>query len=644
MFINTLVSLCSVIFSCDTIDVATVSAPKPAAVTSVSPVRSMTEAQIERTGAVSLHEVLGRFAGVSVKDYGGVGGLKTVSVRNMGATHTTVVYDGITISDAQNGQVDISRFNLDDMVRTGVSIGMPEDIFCSARQMTRAGVLFMDTSEPLRMEHPFRLNTRMTIGAFSTYSPYISASGKIGNHYALKASASAVFSDGDYPYLLHNGDIISRHLRTNSDIASGTGEVSFHADWTDRGRLKAMVLWHESERGLPGSVIFYTSNPVERLKDRNIISSISYDNEFGEKWMFHTDASFTHTFNHHHSDDPRYPSPQDSRYSQNEYSIAFRTLYRISDIWRISLAEDLFVNNLDSDIPECPFPLRLTSVSALAAQYSGVRLKVNTAVAGTFVSERVRNGRQPKDRFRISPMIGLSWTISRGLHFRASIKDGFRMPTFNDLYYSRVGNVDLKPERAFMSNLGLTYTGNIGTATLSITLDGYCNLIRDKIVATPTMFIWKMRNVGEVVMSGADVTVACRRRIWSDIVMNLEGAYSLQYALDVTDAHSKSYQHQIPYTPRHCGSANCILETPWADFSYTLTAVGKRYDKAQNLSTNMLQPYFDHGICIGRSFTFRPCRLHIDIQGQNLGNMNYEVISHYPMPGRSFRVTLKYNY
>ena len=32
----------------------------------------------------------------------------------MGASHTSVIYDGIAISDAQNGQVDISRFDLED--------------------------------------------------------------------------------------------------------------------------------------------------------------------------------------------------------------------------------------------------------------------------------------------------------------------------------------------------------------------------------------------------------------------------------------------------------------------------------------------------------------------------------------------------
>ena len=55
------------------------------------------------------------FAGANVKDYGGIGGLKTVSVRNIGAAHTAVSYDGVVVSNSQAGQIDIGRFSLDNV-------------------------------------------------------------------------------------------------------------------------------------------------------------------------------------------------------------------------------------------------------------------------------------------------------------------------------------------------------------------------------------------------------------------------------------------------------------------------------------------------------------------------------------------------
>ena len=63
----------------------------------------------------SVADALRYFAGVQVKDYGGVGGIKTVNIRSMGTNHTGVVYDGVELGNAQNGQIDLGQFSLDKM-------------------------------------------------------------------------------------------------------------------------------------------------------------------------------------------------------------------------------------------------------------------------------------------------------------------------------------------------------------------------------------------------------------------------------------------------------------------------------------------------------------------------------------------------
>ena len=202
MFLKLLVSLCCVVPSGDTLDVATVSTQRNAAVVSLSPVQTITKTKIERLGTIGLHEVLNQSSGVSIKDYGGIGGLKTVSVRNMGASHTAVIYDGIAISDAQNGQVDISRFDLDDITSVSISIGQEDDIFCSARHMTSAGTLRIESTKPSFSKGPTEVNARMAFGSFGTYLPYVALKQKIGSQYALKASLNGTFSKGDYPLSL----------------------------------------------------------------------------------------------------------------------------------------------------------------------------------------------------------------------------------------------------------------------------------------------------------------------------------------------------------------------------------------------------------------------------------------------------------
>ena len=84
-----------------------------ASVASAAPVQKLDTASIRRMGVTSTADALRRFAGVNLRDYGGAGGLKTVSVRGLGAQHTVVVYDGVTVSNAQQGQIDLGRFSLD---------------------------------------------------------------------------------------------------------------------------------------------------------------------------------------------------------------------------------------------------------------------------------------------------------------------------------------------------------------------------------------------------------------------------------------------------------------------------------------------------------------------------------------------------
>ena len=205
----------------------------------------------------------------------------------------------------------------------------------------------------------------------------------------------------------------------------------------------------------------------------------------------------------------------------------------------------------------------------------------------------------------------------------------------------------MKPEIAKQFNIGVTFSGTYDWGSVDLPADTYYNYIKDKIVAVPTMFIWKMQNVGEVSMYGADFTIATMWKTSSWLKIHASANYSLQYARDITDPQSKNYRHQIPYTPRQCGNGNLVFETKWFNLSYRMTACGKRYDKNQNIASNEIPSYADHNISLNRNFSFgksRSYNIHLSLEALNLSDCNYEVIHYYPMPGRSYRLTIKFKY
>ena len=66
--------------------------------TSTAPLHIIDREQMLSLGITDVADALHRIPGVTIRDYGGAGGMKTVSVRGFGAKHTGVSYDGVMIS------------------------------------------------------------------------------------------------------------------------------------------------------------------------------------------------------------------------------------------------------------------------------------------------------------------------------------------------------------------------------------------------------------------------------------------------------------------------------------------------------------------------------------------------------------------
>lgn len=129
------------------------------------PKQIITSTEIENMGIQNIADALRRFAGTNVKDYGGLGGMKTVSVRNMGAAHTGVAYDGVSVSNCQAGQIDIGRFSIDDIRQLSLSVGQNDDLLQSARLLSSGSVVLIQTMQPtFNLRRPYSLRTSLRVG------------------------------------------------------------------------------------------------------------------------------------------------------------------------------------------------------------------------------------------------------------------------------------------------------------------------------------------------------------------------------------------------------------------------------------------------------------------------------------------------
>lgn len=627
------------------------------AISTTVPVQTLTQADIQTMPAVLLSDVLKLFSGIVIKDYGGVGGMKTVSMRGFGSQHTAISYDGLPVTDCQTGQIDLSKFSLENVEQISVNSGT-DDIFLPARLFAAANLIQIRTLRPKFDKRPFHIDFRFLGGSFGLWSPSVLLENRIvkrrNNGFSLSSSLNINYlqSDGRYPFTIYYGgdnDSTSLEKRSNSDVKSMNieGNLFFTFDYTTQMDVK--LYYYQAERGLPGAVIFYNTHSRQRLYDQNAFGQVHFLKHFLKNVDYQLNAKFNYAYERYF--DPDYLNAAgfvDNRYFQREYYLSNGVSYRPHKIVNLTLVNDLIFGNLTANLPNFILPSRLQVLTVLSAAVDTRFVQAKAALLHTGVANWAKKGAAADNVSRFSPSAGISIRpmLSQDFHIRAFYKNIFRLPTFNDLYYNDFGNRDLRPENTHQFDLGLTYARSFLHKKLgiSITVDGYYNRVKDKIVAIPSrnLFTWMMLNFGAVKIAGMDANVSFNYKIIKQLKIDIVGSYSLQQAVDVTDPKSNTYRHQIPYTPLHSGSASLTLSTPWVDVSYTVVAAGKRYALQQNIPANELKPYSDHSLALAKDFDVKgKVVLGYKLELLNLANRHYEIVRNYPMQGRSVRGTLR---
>ena len=611
----------------------------PGNVLASTPIQTLSHTDMERLGIHDMGDALKRFAGVQVKDYGGVGGMKTVNIRGLGAGHTGVTYDGVQVGDCQSGQVDLSRFTLDNVSLVSLQIGQEDNIYQSAKAYTSAGLINISTLQGVSDRKP-HLTTTLHTGSYGLFSPsllYHQQFSRLG----IGAYTSYERADGVYWFTLKNGIKTIHERRNNSDIKTWRSELNMSYQLTDKQTLQWKAYAFTSNRGLPGAVIYDNTYSAERLKDKNVFTQMLYENLFSNRIKMKAAAKWNYAWSRY-SDIPASGYKEDT-YRQNE-------TYLTAALWtnplqglNLSFAQDYAHNHLSMTLPKAANPTRNSLWTALAANYQIGAFSVNASLLATNIYERVKQGNASDGFHRLSPAFSMQWRCLQDFRLRFGYKDIFRTPTLNELYYTGIGNRHLNPEKSRQWNLGATYSHTFNrTLLLSLTADGYFGNVTDKIIAVPKMFYWQMMNAGKVRQLGLDVSANIEKRWGNDWSISATGSYSLMKATDISDPTAVYYRNQIAYTPRHSGSASILLHTPWLDFCYNVLVMGERYTLSYNIPDNRMRPFADHSITLSREFKISKQQLRVQFDVRNLGNKNYEVVRFYPMPGTNWRLSVSW--
>jgi len=615
-------------------------------VKSTAPLYIIDREQMLTLGVTDVADALHRIPGVTLRDYGGAGGLKTVSVRGFGAKHTGVSYDGILLSDCQSGEIDLSRYSLDNVEQLSLVIGDNDDIFIPARNASTSAVLNIQTIGMPDADSKPHLTAQMKVGSFGYVNPFLRYEQNLNENLAFSVAGEYTYAENDYPFELRNVTVVTHEQRTNSRMNQGHAEMNLVWKIDNLNTLSGKIYYYDNNRQLPGQVHYYTDVNKETLRDRNFFAQVQYLKRslsgLSLKWntKFNWNASIYH--------DPLTPNNyNDASYWQREAYTSVAVLYVPSESWAFDYSGDLAFNNLNGSAERTVSnnPFRLSLLQSLTAKYHSGRLTALARLLHSVYLNESKGGPSARNMRKLSPSVSLSYKLleDEELLLRASYKNIFRSPTFNESYYFHYGSTDLLPETTDQLNLGVTWLRESDQWGVNMTLDGYYNHVNDMIVAVPyNMFIWTCVNVGKVNVLGADVTVQASRQLAEGHSLQFSGSYSYQQAENRTNSESPYYGNQIAYIPKHSGSAAVGWDNPWANLSVHLTGVSSRWANNQHYEGTEIEGYWDMGLTVYRHFRWKDQCLEARMDVKNVLNKQYEIVRFYPMPGRSWQVSVKY--
>ena len=641
------------------------------------PVQTLKGEQLHRLNSLNVADALRYFSGAKIKDYGGMGGLKTIDVRNMGSHHVGVFYNGLQVGNAQNGIVDLGKFSLDNIEQVQLYNGQRSAIFQSAKEFASASVVYLQTRKPTFKDgKDYNFRASYKAGTIQLANPSIALDYKINDNITTTVNAEYIHSNGRYKFrqkrLNVDGSVAydTTGTRLNSAITAYRIENGWYGK-TQNDSWQANLYYYQSQRGLPGAVIkksdhtIATENIDENQKDQNVMLQGQWKHFVNDFYSFQIKGKYAYDLTNYRSrktvdfegDEVTYNPQFDNTFYQQDYYLSAAHLFKLSPIWEFSVATDAQYNKLNATRKGqgtlFTYPERLTFLTSFATSLDLGKVKAQANVLGTFTHEKVRHNYKAPNRNIWAPSVFLNYSPlqNNSINLYAFYKYIYRLPTFNDLYYTQIGTADLKPELSRQFNLGASFEKQINHHTVKyfkVSVQSYYADITDKIIATPTssMMRWMMTNLGKVESYGVESSLQTNMDIAKDLTLDIHLNYQYTVATDKSETlagKTSSYGDQIPYTPWNSGSAIIGLNYKEYALNYSFIYVGSRYNaNKNNIKKNEVQPWYTHDLSLQRSFNYQGYNFRLSIEANNLANQYYEIVANFPMPGRNFRFTLNF--
>jgi outer membrane receptor protein involved in Fe transport len=605
----------------------------------------LTEEDIAELAAHDVGELLGKFSGVNLKSYGGLGGLKTIDVRSIGSKHAVVNVDGFTLTNSQTSQVNFGQIQADNIVGLYVSPGGLFEMLGSVSSQVAGSAILIQTFENVFSSDSLKLRASGKYGSFGQLDTYLAA--KYGlKKFFISGIGKFRRANGNYVYRYKNGLNTEYDTRKNNDFQDYYygGTIGFRPN--KNSKLRIGYRQSNTDQGLPGAVILYNQTADERLTgtDKKLFcdavvnfskTSIRVYSNWNNNQLTYLDPDFLNN-----------SGGIDVSYTNR--SLNGGVVFRSGLFKKISInggVEQAYSNLVSSD-SLFSNPIRYHTFGLLGASYSLGVGRISLQLSGQYVDEQNKASDSANDIIKFNPFAAFfSKRIGNyGIYHKLWYRNSFRMPSFNELYFNNIGNSDLKPETAHQFNYGFEITPIDKRLKLLVRSSLFFNRVNDKILGIPTknLFVWSMQNISTVHVYGGEFLYSATWTQSKDWVLRSNGNYTHQRSIDVTPG-SFNYGDQIAYVPVHTANMDISIRFKNTGVRISNNYISMRYSLNENIVQNEVGGFLTTDISV--SYSLRLARkndVRLLFTIKNIFNTSYSYVRSFVMPGRNYLITLSY--
>lgn len=592
---------------------------------SPSPVDVIDIRRVQNTNGNTVADVLQNYSSVFVRNYGASAALKTVSLRGTASEHLLVLVNGNRLNSFQNGLVDFSLIPLNDIERIEIVHSGSSALYGADALGGVVNILTRQASSSLR------LRAEIAAGSFGFQRYFLESQGRV-DRLGLLAGYSSERGRDDFPFHLQKGSLPDATMhRANSDFQRRQVYLHGNIETDDRSAITFSAQHVLADRGVSGSILFPTD--VARQNDKDLSLLVGYLDshlssvEFNIKTAFHynleTYADPTFLINSYYKNIFVNLNPQiQLLISKNERLIIGGELGRGL----------LYGNDFDGRISR----MRKSMYVSNEIQFDFDRAYLDRLS----LYQTLRYDDISDVDHALTPKFGVNLRLFKegDVRLRASVGRNFRAPSFNDMYYRGFSNPNLKPERSTSYDVGVLAGGEyFGEHTIELT---YFHLnTENRILFDPTTYL--PVNIGKARSEGIEAKYQghfLKRIIDLGLNYTLADARKINRNSDI----DPSFDKKLLYIPKDVAAVtlSVLLEPLTLNFTHSL--VGRRYIKEDN--SESLPPYHLTHANIVLSAPIGSRKLFAKAEVNNLFDRDYEVFQYYPMPKRSYSVTLGAEY